>query len=164
MPLHLPQLRGIKMNNQLRDLYVDFQIADFDDDLIAICVRTVNILKWGFQEALEGEFEPAQNEWPSRFFKLQPHFPSMKNRKSCRQALDYAMKLEEAHEVKVVNIMTTMIAITYVYHLPTAGLYEAAKNNMQFCRKEAELMLIEDKMSSNWIKEPSHRDFSAIIL
>jgi hypothetical protein len=152
------------MNNQLRDLYVDFQIADFDDDLIAICVRAVNILKWGFQEALDGDFEPAENELPNRFFKLQPHFPSMKNRKACRNALDYAMKLEEKHDVKVVNIMTTIIAITYVYHLPTAGLYEAAKNNIEFGRKEAEQMLLEDKMSSNWIKEPSNRDFSAIIL
>jgi hypothetical protein len=152
------------MNNLLRDLYVDFQIADHDDDLIEICVRAVNILKWGFQEALDGDFNPAQNEWPHRFFKLQPHFPSMKNRKACRNALDYAMKLEEEHEVKVVNIMTTIIAITYVYHLPTAGLYEAAKNNIEFGRKEAEQMLLEDKMSSNWIKEPSNRDFSAIIL
>ena len=48
--------------------------------------------------------------------------------------------------------------------MPTDKMAAIALDKEEFTRDKAQVLLLEDNMSPNWLKEPSGRDFAAIML
>ncbi len=151
------------MNFELFTQYHNlFQIADLDDDMIGINKAVVDFLK--IIQQLEN-FTLREIQEPDNFFKLQPHQPRMENRKNLRKLLAFAVQqLDVEDSVKLNNLYITLIAATYVYHLPTQAIIQASTETTEFTREASLKMLLDDDMSPNWIKEPSGKDFSALML
>jgi hypothetical protein len=152
------------MKQELIDYYIQFQITDYDDDLIGICKSLVD---WGQAIKKEMGSEPLPpNEVPENFYKIQPHHPRMELRFSLRKFLSVAIRqktdVDEITNLK--NIFVCVMASMYVYHLPVEKLLEIIQAETEFTREDAKNVLLEDGMSLNWIKEPSGRDFSKILL
>lgn len=152
----------------MRDLHVDFQLRDFDDDIVGICLTIVVWMRWIFNKSRELNFEiESEPEKPSEnFFKHQPHFPRHTLRVNCRNILAAIMKNENDDIKKYKNIFTCLLAITYIYHMPSQKMYDIAKNNEDFDREKATKLLLDDNMSPNWLEipKPSKTDFSGFII
>lgn len=151
----------------MRDLYVNFQITDYDDDIVGMCLSLVEWMKWLFTKSKELNFEiESKPDKPSHnFYKHQPHFPRTELRSSARNVLEIAVKSEQDDITKYKNLFTCLLAITYIYHMPSERMYEIAKNNESFNREKATQILLDDNMSSNWLSvpKPSNRDYTALI-
>ena len=141
-----------------------FQIADLDDDMVGMGKALVDWIKVLRAEIPNEEFP--QIEPPENFYKLDPHQPRMELRKNLRKMLAHAVKYQEETDfaTKVKNIYVAILAGTYIYHMPTEKIVEASLGSSEFTREDSSKMLLEDNMSPNWLKEPSGKDFSAIML
>jgi lipid II:glycine glycyltransferase (peptidoglycan interpeptide bridge formation enzyme) len=71
---------------------------------------------------------------------------------------------EEDELIRTLNVYVVVLAATYLYHMPTEQLVKASESDSEFTREMAQAMLLEDSMSPNWLKEPSGKDFTAIML
>jgi len=152
------------MNEKILQCFDTFQITDLDDDMIGMCQSLVDFMKEIRRQIPNEEFPEA--EAPNNFYKLDPHQPKMELRKNCRKMLAHSTKFqkEEEFEIKLVNIYVTLLATTYVYHMPTVAMVNVSKEQAEFTRDMAKTMLLNDNMSPNWLKEPSGKDFTAIML
>ena len=153
------------MNENILKCFDTFQITDLDDDMIGMCKSFVDFMKEIRRQIPDEEFPKA--EAPHNFYKLQPHQPKMELRKNYRKMLAYSVKHqnEENDTIKMLNIFVALLAGTYLYHMPSEKIVEASKQlDYVFTRSDSEKMLLDDDMSSNWIKEPSEKDFTAIML
>lgn len=146
---------------KLKENHIAFQITDFDDDIVGICHSLVHWMRVVIEQSQEHYYELSKPETPERFFKMQPHFPKMQYRKNLRKIIAMALK-EEDDEICIRNLFTSLLAATYIYHLPSEKIYEIALSNVEFNREDSKKLLLDDNMSSNWLKEPSNRDFSAL--
>ena len=156
-------MKGTDMTENIIAAFDTFQIADLDDDMVGMCVALVNWMKVLRQESPDTVFP--ETEAPSNFYKLDPHQPKMESRKSCRKMLAHSTKFQkEDNETKLINIYVTLLATTYIYHMPTNAMVKASEETKEFTRDDARTMLLNDNMSTNWLKEPSDKDFSAIML
>ena len=154
-----------QMNENILKCFDTFQITDLDDDMIGICKSFVDFMKEIRRQIPNEEFP--ENETPDNFYKLQPHQPKMELRKNYRKMLAYSVKHQEEIEetTKLLNLYVTLLVGTYLYHMPTEKMIEESKElDNDFTREASEKMLLDDDMSSNWIKEPSGKDFTAIML
>lgn len=68
------------------------------------------------------------------------------------------------NETKIINIYVVTLAASYIYHMPTDKMVALALDKGEFTRDKAQVLLLEDNMSPNWLKEPSGKDFTAIML
>ena len=153
------------MNEKILQCFDTFQITDLDDDMIGMCQSFVDFMKEIRRQIPNEEFPEA--EPPHNFYKLQPHQPKMELRKNYRKMLAYSVKhQQESNEtIKLLNLYVALLAGTYLYHMPTVKMVEESKElNNDFTREDSEKMLLDDDMSPNWIKEPSGKDFTAIML
>ena len=153
------------MNENILKCFDTFQITDLDDDMIGMCQSLVDFMKEIRRQIPNEEFPEA--EPPYNFYKLQPHQPKMELRKNYRKMLAYSVKhQQESNEtIKLLNLYVALLAGTYLYHMPTVKMVEESKElNNDFTREASEKMLLDDDMSPNWIKEPSGKDFTAIML
>jgi hypothetical protein len=151
------------MNEKIIKCYDAFQIADLDDDLIGICKSMVD-----WMAEIRQQIDPSllpEPEPPFNFYKLDPHHPRMELRQNYRRMLAYSVKHQKDvdDETKLVNIYVTILAGLYIYHLPVAKMVELSATGT-IDRATSEKTLLDDNMSPNWIKEPSGRDFTAIML
>lgn len=146
---------------KLKTDHITFQITDFDDDIVGICHSLVHWMREVNRQAQEHGYEISKPETPERFFKMQPHFPSMKYRKNLRIVIAMALR-EEDDEVCIRNLFTSLLAATYIYHMPSEKMYNIALSDVEFNREDSKTLLLDDTMSPNWLKEPSDRDFSAL--
>jgi len=152
------------MKESIIQAFNNFQIADLDDDMVGMCKALVDWIKVIREELGEEplpEVEPLQN-----FYKLDPHQPRMELRKNLRQGMAFATKgqQEDDYQYKLKNLYVVLVSATYVYHMPTEQIKEAGLKDEEFTREDSKNMLIGDNMSPNWLKEPSGRDFTAIML
>jgi len=152
------------MTDTIVQAFDTFQMADLDDDMVGMCkalVDWMNMLRSEIPDAVFPQAEP-----PSNFYKLDPHQPKMELRKNLRKMMAHAVKYQHQQdfEIKIINIYVTLLAATYIYHMPTEQMVEASKQARDFTRTDAEQMLLGDNMSPNWLKEPSGKDFTAIML
>ena len=152
------------MSENIIKAFNDFQIADLDDDMVGMCKALVDWMKVLRAEASQATFPNAQA--PQNFYKLDPHQPKMELRKSMRKMMAHAVKYQSDvdDETKIINIYVVTLAASYIYHMPTDKMVGAALDNEEFTRDKAQVLLLEDNMSPNWLKEPSGRDFAAIML
>ena len=152
------------MKENIIQAFDTFQIADLDDDMVGMCKALVDWMKVLRQEIPAEEFPNA--EPPERFYKMDPHQPRMELRKSLRKMMAHACKYqqEEDFNTKVVNVYVTILAGTYIYHMPTDAMVKAGLEDKEFTREDSKEMLLADNMSPNWLKEPSGKDFTAIML
>lgn len=152
------------MNDIILNKYNDFQIADFDDDMVGLCKAIVNFIK-ALKLELPGEEFPVDDP-PSNFFKLDPHLPRMDLRINIRKALAATIKAQddEDYSIKIKNLYVLLLTITYFYHMPTEKILQASLDIKEFTREESQNLLLSDSMSPNWIKEPSGRDFSSLMI
>jgi hypothetical protein len=150
--------------NTIIDAFNQFQIADLDDDMIGMCKAMVDWIKVLRSELPNEEFPKIDP--PNNFYKLVPHQPKMELRKNLRKIMAHAVKYQKEDDVvtKIKNIYVTIVAGTYIYHMPTEKIVEAGKQNKEFTREDSKEMLLNDGMSENWLKEPSGKDFTAIML
>lgn len=149
------------MNENIISCLKAFQYADYDDDLIGICKSIVDFLK-EIRRQIPNEDFP-DDEKPTNFYKLEPHHPRTDLRQNFRDLIRYTVHKQEDLDdtIKLLNIYIGLLAGIYVYHMPADKMIQEGKKiDKEFTRKEAMLMLLEDNMSPNWIKEPSGRDFS----
>lgn len=149
------------MNEDIIESYIEFQVADYDDDLVGIFKAMVNwLIK--LNKLLP---ELPEIDEPNNFHKIHPHHPRMELRKNYRGFLSHAVRRqEEADEnIKIANLVVAIFAGAYIYHMPVKRMMELAKGEF-IDRKQSEKELLDDDMSPNWLKEPSGRDFSAIML
>lgn len=151
------------MSNLLRELHCKFQDADYDDDIVSMAVALVNMGRWCWEQAEDLEITLEKPGDPERFYKMVPHFPSMKNRKSARNVLAMICK-EEDRTLLVQNVFVTTFAVAYIYHFPTDKLFDMITAEEETERSTMKTVLLEDGMSPNLLKEPSGKDFSAIHL
>ena len=151
------------MNEKIIQLFNNLQIADLDDDMIGICKAFVDFM--AEIKNIVGEDNLPVTEKPNNFYKLQPHLPRMELRTNYRKFLGYAVKRQEEddEQVKLINIHVALQAGMCVYHMPVEKMIELS-NQGELTRELALETLLNDDMSPNWIKEPSGRDFSAIML
>ena len=150
------------MNDDILESYNEFQIADFDDDLVGMFKAMVNWLV-KLTKVLP---ELPEIEQPNNFCKIQPHHPRMELRQNFRGFLYHAVKKQEEEEdetVKLANLYVSILAGAYCYHMPVQRMIELGKGT-PIDRKISEKELLDDTMSPNWLKEPSGRDFSKIML
>jgi hypothetical protein len=150
------------MNREkLKEMHVNWQITDFDDDIVGICYELVHWMREVNKQAqaLNAQLSPPED--PEKFFKLQPHFPKMQYRKNLRKVIVMALR-EEDDSLCLSNLFTSLLAAAYVYHMPSQAMYELALNDKEFTREDSKQLLLDDTMSTNWLKEPSGRDFTAL--
>ena len=152
------------MNENIIKAFNDFQIADLDDDMVGMYKALVDWIKVLRVEAPQVTFPDA--EVPEKFYKMDPHQPKMELRKNMRKMMSHAVKYQEEGdtETKIINIYIVILAATYIYHMPTDKMIAAAIDNKEFTRDKAQALLLEDNMSPNWLKDPSGKDFTAIML
>ena len=152
------------MNENIIKAFNDFQIADLDDDMIGMCKALVDWMKVLRAEASQATFPNV--EAPQNFYKLDPHQPKMESRKSMRKMMAHAVRYQGdvEDETKIINIYVVILAASYIYHMPTDKMVDAALDNEEFTREKAQALLLEDNMSPNWLKDPSGKDFTAIML
>lgn len=152
------------MKDSIVNAFDTFQITDLDDDMVGMCKALVDWMKVLRAEIPNAEFPAA--EPPEKFYKMDPHQPRMELRKNLRKMLAHAVKYqqEEDFEIKVINIYVTLLAATYIYHMPTENMVKASLDSKEFSREDSKEMLLADNMSPNWLKEPSGKDFTAIML
>ena len=153
------------MNEKIIDCFNTFQITDLDDDMIGMCKSFVDWMKEIRRQIPDEEFPPS--EPPYNFFKMQPHQPKMELRKKYRKLLSACVRKQEDSDeiVKLLNVYVIIMVGIYLYHMPIEKMIEHGKEvDKEFSRKNAEDLLLEDTMSPNWIKEPSGKDFTAIML
>ena len=105
-------------------------------------------------------------EVPKKFYKLDPHQTKMELRKNLRKMLSHAVKYqgEEDNQTKIINIYVAILAATYIYHMPSEKMAALSLSNEEFTRDAAKEILLNDNMSPNWLKDPSGRDFTSIML
>jgi hypothetical protein len=106
-----------------------------------------------------------QPEPPSNYYKLDPHQPSMELRKNYRKFCARAVKFQEQtdDEIESINIYVTILVGLYLYHMPVKKLVDLSiLGNVD--RETIQSVLLSDNMSPNWLKEPSGKDFTAIML
>ena len=152
------------MNENIIKAFNDFQIADLDDDMVGMYKALVDWIKVLRVEAPQVTFPDA--EVPEKFYKMDPHQPKMELRKSVRKMMSHAVKYQEEEdtETKIINIYIVILAATYIYHMPSEKMAALSLSNEEFTRDAAKDILLNDNMSPNWLKEPSGRDFTAIML
>jgi hypothetical protein len=153
------------MNQAIIDQFINFQQAHFDHDMIGMCKSTVEWLSVISLEIPEDELPIT--EVPKNFYKLDPHFPDIKLRDKTVEMLAYFTRHNKETDslVKLKSLYVAVVAMTYVFHMPTEKILEASKTfKGEFSREQAKEMLLADNMSSNWIKEPSGTDFTAVML
>ena len=153
------------MNDNIIKAFNDFQIADLDDDMVGMCKTLVDWMKVLRVEAPQVTFPDA--EAPGGFYKLDPHQPKMELRKTLRKMLSHAVKYQGDdidNDIKIINIYVVILAATYIYHMPSEKMATLSLSNEEFTRDIAKDVLLNDNMSPNWLKEPSGRDFTAIML
>jgi len=154
------------MNQRIINVFNDFQIADLDDDMVGICKTLVDFMKEIRRQIPDEEYPEA--EPPHNFYKMQPHQPKMELRKNYRKLLANTVRNQHSivsHNIKLLNLYVVLLTAAYVYHLPVEKMVELSKNvDGEFTRKESEQLLLDDTMSPNWLKEPSGKDFTAIML
>jgi len=152
------------MKENIIKAFDQYQIAELDHDMIGICKSFVNWLKI-LQQEINGSVPV--NEPPDNFYKLDPHLPRMELRTNIREFLAAATKRQKEDvelNTRLQNLYVAVLAATYAYHMPTDKIIEASSQDTEISRKECEEMLLANNMSPNWIKEPSGKDFSAIML
>lgn len=153
------------MRQSIIEAFDTFQITDLDDDMVGMCKSLVDWMKIIRKEIPEETLPDASP--PDRFYKMNPHQPKMELRKNLRKMMAHACKYqsEELDEtVKIINIYVVVLAATYLYHMPTDLMIAKSLESTEFTRADAEKMLLDDHMSPNWLKEPSGKDFTAIML
>lgn len=151
------------MKDTIIEAFNNFQIADLDDDMVGMCKALVDWIRVIRQELGEDtlpDVEPLEN-----FYKLDPHQPRMELRKNLRSSFGYVVKhqKEEDYHTKLKNLYMVVVTATYIYHMPTFEIIKAGKEDKEFTREDSKDMLLADNMSPNWLKEPSGRDFTAIM-
>lgn len=152
------------MKDNIVHAFNNFQIADHDDDMVGMCkalVDWIQVIRQELGEDTLPEVEPLEN-----FYKLDPHQPRMELRKNFRHSLAYATKhqKEEDDHTKLKNLYVVLLTGTYIYHMPTSEIIKAGSEDKEFTREDSKNMLLADNMSPNWLKEPSGRDFTALML
>jgi hypothetical protein len=152
------------MRQNILDAFVTFQITDLDDDMVGMCKALVDWMKV-IRAEFPDESLPAATP-PDRFYKMNPHQPKMELRKNLRKMMAHACKYQQDPDetVQILNVYVVILAATYLYHMPTEQMVDAAKQSSVFTRDAAQQMLLDDEMSPNWLKEPSGKDFTAIML
>lgn len=153
------------MNEKILYCFDTFQITDLDDDMIGMCKSFVDLMK-EIRRQIPNEEYPVP-ETPDNFVKMQPHQPKMELRKNYRKILAASVKKQEESDetIKLLNLYVIIMVGIYLYHMPIEKMIEHGKEiDKEFSRKNAEDLLLEDTMSPNWIKEPSGKDFTAIML
>jgi hypothetical protein len=151
------------MNEKIIQCFDQFQIADLDDDMIGIFKSLVD---WMIElrKHVDVTLLP-QPKAPSNFYKMNPHHPRMQLRRNYRKMLAHAVKYQKEtdEQIKLINIYVTLLAGAYLYHMPVEKMVELSAIG-KIDRELAKQVLLEDNMSPNWLKEPSGRDFTAIML
>jgi hypothetical protein len=152
------------MNKDILDAFDAFQVTDLDDDMAGMCKALVDWMKLIRTQVPAESLPPA--EPPTRFYKMNPHQPKMELRKNLRKMMAHACKYqqEEDETVRILNVYVVVLAAGYLYHMPTELLVQASQSDEEFTREMAEKILLDDGMSPNWLKEPSGKDFTAIML
>jgi len=152
------------MNKDILDSFDTFQVTDLDDDMAGMCKALVDWMKL-IRTLVPANLLPAA-EPPERFYKLNPHQPKMELRKNLRKMMAHACKYQEEEDelIKVMNVYVVVLAAIYMYHMPADHLVKASESDSEFTREMAEKVLLDDSMSPNWLKEPSGKDFTAIML
>jgi len=151
------------MNEKIIQCFNNFQIADLDDDMVGMCKTLIEFMSEIRRQL--NLMELPKSEPPENFYKLDPHQPKMEQRKNYRKFLAFAVKKQNDSDENVVlmNIFVTLQIGVYTYHMPMEKMLELSKLD-SITRELAQETLLIDKMSPNWIKEPSGKDFSAIML
>jgi hypothetical protein len=154
------------MKDSIINAFDTFQIADFDDDMVGMCKALVDWMKVLRFEIPGEEFPDTKDEIPHNFYKLDPHQPKMELRRNFRKIAAHYVKNQQEIDfiIQVKNIYIVVLMATYIYHMPTEKMVEASLQDKEFTREEAKEMLLADNMSPNWLKEPSGKDFTAIML
>lgn len=152
------------MDQAILQAFDTFQIADLDDDMVGMCKALVEWMQL-IRTLLPAEPLPAATP-PDRFYKMNPHQPKMELRKNLRKMMAHACKYQQEPDVVVqtLNVYVVILAATYLYHMPTQQMVDRAAQPQVITRAEAQHMLLQDHMSPNWLKEPSGKDFRAIML
>lgn len=151
------------MSNLLRELHCKFQDADYDDDIVGLTIGLINMGRWCWEQAEDLEITLEKPAVPDRYYKMVPHFPSMRNRVSARKVLAQICK-EEDRSLLVQNVFVVVFAVAYIYHLPTDEIFDMITAEEETDRQTMLDVLYKDGMSPNLPKEPSGRDFTAIHL
>lgn len=152
------------MNEKIKEKFDEFQIADLDDDMVGMCKSLVDFMV-EIRKQVDSSKLP-EPEVPFNFYKMDPHQPRMELRKNYRKFLAHVVKYqeEEEEEVKLINLYVGIQAGTYFYHMPTEKMVARSKEITEMTREESQEMLLNDNMSPNWLKEPSGKDFTAVML
>ena len=153
------------MNENIIRAFNDFQIADLDDDMVGMCKALVDWMKVLRVEAPRVTFPDV--EAPQNFYKLDPHQPKMESRKNMRKMMAHAVKYQGDdidNDTKINNIYVVILAATYIYHMPSEKMAALSLSKEELTREVAKEVLLNDNMSPNWLKEPSGKDFTAIML
>jgi hypothetical protein len=151
------------MNEKIVKCFDNFQVADLDDDMVGMYKALTDWMAEIRTQLPNGEFPDP--EAPHNFYKMDPHQPRMELRKNYRKLLAHATKYqkESDDEIKLINIYVAIMAGCYIYHMPLDKMVELGKHG-EVTREVAQEALLADSMSPNWLKDPSGRDFTAIML
>lgn len=151
------------MNEKIINAFNEFQVADLDDDMVGMYKAFVD---WAAEIRSQVDVTKLPlPEPPSKFYKLDPHQPKMELRKNYRKMCAHAVKFQKEtdDETKLINVYVTILAGLYIYHMPVNKMVELSSAG-SIDRETAKEALLNDNMSPNWLKEPSGKDFTAIML
>lgn len=149
--------------NLLKNLSNAFLVAELDNDIIGICKSIVD-----FMQEIRKLVDPENLETPEDpkdFFKIDPHLPRNELRERFRNTLKFLVLTEDMDEqTRLLNLYVFLLAASYFYNFPIKEMINRSEDYSFFFRNESLEMLLNDKMSPNWITEPSGKDFSKYLI
>lgn len=151
------------MNEDLKKHANDYLYASYDNDMVGMFTTTVNFFIFLRKNYVIDHFDVVYQ--PENYYKLEPHIPKQEIVENSRKLFKSLLQSnEDSIDIKVKNIYTALIGISFCYHFPVEMMNTYAILGNVIDRDIAIKTLERDGMSSNWIQDPSGKDYTEFLL
>ena len=146
-------------------LHSAFLTAEFDNDMVGICLAIINFLK----EILKHESEENLylDDTPPNYRRYLLSFPEWGKRNEFRKLLKLEFQNDDesyAAPTDLQKIAHYFLAYSYLYNMPVPEMVKLAKQiHRDFSREDIAKLLVDNGMSPNLIDTPSGKDYSALL-
>lgn len=150
------------MDENLKKLVNEYLYASYDNDMVGMFATTVSIFLYLRKNYIIDHFDTVYQ--PERYYKLEPHIPKQEIVENSRKLIKSLFLEEDSIDLKVKNLYTSLIGISFCYHFPVEIMNTYAILGNPIDRDISIKTLKRDGISDNWLQEPSGNDYSEFLL
>lgn len=151
------------MDENLKKLVNDYLYTSYDNDMVGMFTTTVNLFLYLRKNYTIDHFDTVYQ--PERYYKLEAHIPKEEIVFNCRRLIKSIMQEgDDSIDLRVKNLYTTLIGISFCYHFPVEIMNTYAILGTNIDREISIKTLKRDGMSDNWLQEPSGNDYTEFLL